>query len=301
MAGQIWSLPPHFQTEFADKWLLIQAQQMDHRLAGTYVTKNVAGKDYRADQYGSATSAMRQKTARAQATLPSDIPTAFRWVRPRPYDTTTIYDEFDHIALGKLLDPQGEAITFHGIEANRNKDIVLINGLLGTNYTGPDGTTAETFPAAQQVGVQFGNSSVNCGLTLKKMTQAAYILDANEVMDMGRYFAYSAKELNNLLTNVDQVSNTLYNDVRALRDGAVRDFMGFSFRRTQLLPIASSIRTCIAWQQKYAMVGLGADPKTHADILPQQSHALQIRTCMLLDATRVETAGVVSIACDESV
>src|SRR3990172_7428394 len=139
MAGQVWTLPVHFQPQFDDAWRLIQAQQMDHRLAGTYVEQSVNGKDYRFDQYGSATAAMREKTARAQATLPSDIPTAFRWVRPRPYDTTTIYDEFDAIALGKLPDPQGPAVQHHAIQANRNKDIVLINGLLATNYTGVDG------------------------------------------------------------------------------------------------------------------------------------------------------------------
>jgi hypothetical protein len=48
-------------------------------------------------------------------------------------------------------------------------------------------------------------------------------------------------------------------------------------------------------------MGLGEDQKTHIDILPDQSHAIQVRTVILLDATRLEEEGVVSIACDESI
>ena len=49
------------------------------------------------------------------------------------------------------------------------------------------------------------------------------------------------------------------------------------------------------------MLGLGEDVKTKMDILPQQSQAIQVYTCLLLDATRMEEAGVVQVNCDESV
>ena len=278
------------------------AQQTDHRLAGCYDIKNVKGKDFRFDQYGSTTDVMREKTDRAGPSRPSDIPTGFRWVRPRPYDKTTIYDEFDPVALGDLPDPEGPAITTHATVANRNKDIVLINGLVGTNYVGAAGTTTQALLAANQIAVAFGNGGVNAGFTLKKMTQAAYVLDSNEVPQDMRYFAYSAKQLNNLLTNVDQVANYLYNEVRALRDGKLQGFMGFTFKLTQLLPVtAAGIRTNIFWQKRFAKMGIGADQRTHVDILPTQSHALQIRTVMLLDATRFEEAGVGTVANDETV
>jgi hypothetical protein len=48
-------------------------------------------------------------------------------------------------------------------------------------------------------------------------------------------------------------------------------------------------------------MGVGEDQKTHIDILADQSHAIQVRTVILADATRLEEQGVVSIACDESV
>lgn len=296
-----WSLPPAFQTQFDDTWHQVIAQQLDHRFAGCYEIKNVKGKDFRFDLYGSTTDIMREKVERAGPSRPSDIPTSQRWVRPRPYEKITIYDEFDPVALGELPDPQGPAITTHATVANRNKDLVLINGAIGTNFTGPTGTGTASLLAANVIGVQFGNGGVNIGFTLKKMTQSAYVLDSNEVPQMDRFFGYSAKQLNNLLTNVDQVANYLYNEVRALRDGKLQDFMGFRFILTQLLPVtAAGVRTNIFWQKRFLKMGIGSDTRTHVDILPTQQHALQIRTVMLLDLTRMEDAGVGTVANDET-
>lgn len=294
-------MPPHYETAFDDNWREIMAQQRKHRLAGLYqVDTNIPGNQKRYDQVGAQSYAMRQKTARAQKTEPSDIPSFSRWVRPRPYDKTTWIDEHDHIMLGTLPDPQGITVKNHGIAVDRLKDQILINAALGTNYTGASGTTATALPAAQQIAVNYGGGA-NTGLTLAKLTNASYLLDAKDVDEMDRVFVYAAKELNNLLTNVDQVNNTLYNEVRALYKGRVEEFMGFKFIRTQLLPIVTNVRTCFAYQKEFLLLGLGEDQKTHIDILPDQSHAIQVRTVILLDATRLEEEGVVSIACDESV
>ena len=302
MASQVWSLPPNFMTQFDDTWHQVMAQQTDHRFMGTYDIKTVRGKDFRFDLYGSTTDVMREKTERAGPSRPSDIPTQQRWVRPRPYEKVTIYDEYDPIALGELPDPEGPAITTHATVANRNKDIVLINGLIGTNFTGATGTGTAALLAANQISVSFGNGGVNIGLTLRKMTQARYVLDVNEVPQDMRFFGYSAKQLNNLLTNVDQVANYLYNEVKALVDGKIQRFLGFDFRLTQLLPVTTAgVRTNIFWQKRFAKMGIGSDMRTHVDILPTQQHALQIRTVMLLDATRIEDAGVGTVACDETV
>ena len=297
----ILTLPPHYETAFDDNWREIMAQQRKHRLAGLYqVDTNIPGNQKRYDQVGAQSYAMRQKTARAQKTEPSDIPSFSRWVRPRPYDKTTWIDEHDHIMLGTLPDPQGITVKNHGIAVDRLKDQILINAALGTNYTGASGTTATALPAGQQIAVNYGGGA-NTGLTLAKLTNASYLLDAKDVDEMDRVFVYAAKELNNLLTNVDQVNNTLYNEVRALYKGRVEEFMGFKFIRTQLLPIVTNVRTCFAYQKEFLLLGLGEDQKTHIDILPDQSHAIQVRTVILLDATRLEEEGVVSIACDESV
>lgn len=301
MSSGVFTLPPHYQTVFDSNWKEIMAQQKQHRLAGYYqIDSNIPGNQKRYDQIGAQSYAMRQKTARAQKTEPSDIPTAFRWVRPRPFDKTTWIDEHDTIMLGSLPDPQSPTAKNHAIACNRLKDIVLINGALGTNYTGAQGTTTTTLPTAQQVAVNLGGGA-NTGMTLAKLIASSYILDSNDVDEMDRVLVYAAKQLNNLLVNVDQVNSVLYNEVRALYKGRVEEFMGYRFIRTQLLPITANVRSCIAYQKEFLQMGIGADLRTHIDILPDQSHAVQVRSVILLDATRLEEAGVVSIACDESV
>ena len=304
MAGAIFSLPPHYQTMFDTNWETIVAQQTTHRLAGCYAIQNVVGNQFRGDQIGAQTYAMRQITARAAKVEPADVPTGFWFVRPRPFDKTTWIDEFDHILLGQLPDPEGPTVRQHAIAAMRQKDIVLLNALGGTRYTGAQGTIATPLPAAQQIGVTFGSGGANSGLQLAKLTQTSFLLDQADVPEDGRIFAYAAKELNNLITNVDQVNNSLYNDVKALRDGRVQDFMGFQFKRTQLVPFQSgsaTIRTCFAWQRDLLALGVGEDIRARVDILPQQSHAVQVRTTLLIDASRKEDLGVVQINCDESV
>lgn len=301
MASAVFTLPPHYQTAFDNNWKEIMAQQRQHRLAGLYqVDSNIAGNQKRYDQIGAQSYAMRQKSARAQKTEPSDIPTAFRWVRPRPYDKTTWIDEHDTIMLGTLPDPQSPTAKNHAIAVNRLRDIVLINAGLGTNYTGANGTTATALPAGQQIAVNLGGGA-NTGMTLAKLIASSYTMDVNDVDEMDRVLVYAAKQLNNLLVNVDQVNSVLYNEVRALFKGRVEEFMGFKFIRTQLLPITANIRSCFAYQKEYLQMGIGADMKTLIDILPDQSHAVQVRSVILLDATRLEEAGIVQISCDESV
>ena len=297
--SQIISIPAHYETAFNSNWIEIMAQQSNHRLQGHYLTTTVDGNQKRFSQHGAQSYLPRQKTARAERTEPSDVPTFFRWVRPRPYDKVTWIDEFDKDLLGQLPSPESPTAIDHAKAFNRQKDLILINALQGTNYTGQTGTTATTLPAGQQVAVNISGS--NAGLTLLKLTQAAYILNANDIPDNDRALIYASKEEQNLLQNVDQVNNVLYNEIRALLEGKVTHFMGFKFIRTELLSKSGNIRTCLAFQKSALMLGIGEDVSTKIDILPGQSHAIQVRSKMLLDATRMEETAVVSIACDESI
>lgn len=312
MAGSVSGIfPLHFQIAFDSYWRANIAQQKTERLIGCYDSMDVDGERFRGDIDGSQTYAMRQITGRAQKTEPSDIPSQFWWVSPRGYDKTTWIDQFDHINLGKLGDPTSMVSRNHAIAANRQFDLINLAALGGTRFVGPKGTTTQVLPTTggpagtgQVIGVQFGSASSNSGLQLAKLTQAAFILDQNEIERMDRFFVYTAKELNNLLTNVDQVDSILYNDVRALVDGEIRRFMGFTFKMTQLVPFTSgstTVRSCFAWQKMGLMDGIGANVMSTIDRLPQQSNAVQVYTCLLRDATRTQDEAVVQINCDESV
>ena len=100
------------------------------------------------------------------------------------------------------------------------------------------------------------------------------------------------------------MDSVLYNDVRALVDGNIRNFMGFTFKMLQLVPFVSgstTVRSCFAWQKMGLMLGMGQEVMSTIDRLPQQSNAVQVYTCMMMDATRTQDEAVVQINCDESV
>ena len=148
----------------------------------------------------------------------------------------------------------------------------------------------------------FSGSTANSGLTLAKLTRAAYILDKNEVEKEGRYIVVTAKQLNDLLTNVVEIKSTDYNNVKALVDGTVTRFMGFEFVQTELLPLDSGtdVRTCVAYQRDGLAFGIGMDKSVKIDIRADLNHTVQIRTVLMIGATRLEEERVVLIACDES-
>ena len=301
MATGVLTVQPHYEPDFDRVWHEIMAQQIDHRLAGYYISDTVVGNSKRYSQMGSQSYAMSQKTARAAWTEPSDVPTAIRWVLPTGYQKATWIDEDDAALLGSLPDPQNQVAMNHAIAVNRLKDQLIINNLVGINYTGASAQTATALPALQQVGVQFP-ATTNTGMTLAKILEALFVLDSNDVPEMDRVMVYAAKQLYDLLLNVDQVDSVLYNDVRALMKGRFDEFAGFRWIRTQLLPTIGtpSIRSCIAYQKKFALLGELKGMSTKIDILPQQSHAIQVRTTYTANATRLEEAGVVVIACDET-
>jgi len=294
-------LPEHFQTQFADNWEHL-LQQKESRLEGKCRRATIKGKERNFSQLGK--SKMRLITTRNGVTIPSDTAMAKRWVRPKGYDEVTFIDEFDKIALGELPAPESEHVQSHSMAAKRTMDEVIIAGLEGTAYIGETGTDAVDLGAGQKVAVDYviSGSTANSGLTLAKLTRAKYILDKNEVESEDRYFIHSAKQLQDLLNNVIEIKSSDYNNVKALVDGKVTRFMGFDFVMTELLTldVASDVRTCIAYHKAGVLLGIGQEKKVLIDVRADLNHTIQIRTTILLGATRMEEERVVLVYCDES-
>jgi hypothetical protein len=294
-------LPEHYQTDFADNWEHL-LQQKESRLEGRCRKATVKGKERTFSQLGK--SKMRLITTRNGQTIPSDTAMAKRWVRPVGYDEVTFIDQFDHIALGELPAPESEHVQSHAMAAKRTIDEVIIAGLEGTAYIGETGTTAVDLGASQKVAVDYVQSgaAANSGLTLAKLARAKYILDANEVEQEDRYFVHSAKQLNDLLVNVVEIKSSDYNEVKALVDGKVSRFMGFDFVMTQLLTltVATDVRTCIAYHKMGVVLGIGMEKSVKIDIRADLNHTVQIRTVIMIGASRMEEERVVLVYTDES-
>lgn len=294
-------LPEFYETQFGDNWEHL-LQQKESRLEGKVRKAMVKGKERTFNRLGKGR--MRLITTRNGTTVPSDSPMAKRWVRPVGYDEVTYIDEFDNVALGELPTPESEHVQQHSFAAKRTMDEVIIAALEGTAYIGETGTTAVDLGAGQKVAVDYVQSgaAANSGLTLAKLARAKYILDVNEVPEDGRTFAHSARQLNDLLVNVIEIKSSDYNDVKALVDGKVTRFMGFDFVMLQLLTLvtATDIRTCIAFHKDGAVLGIGEEKKVKIDIRADLNHTIQIRTTMMIGASRLEEERVVLVYCDES-
>lgn len=302
MPGQILTqLPQHYETSFSDNWDWL-VQQKDSRFENYVKRMPVNGKERRISQLGAIN--MRPVVTRNGETIPQDSPMAARWLRVRGYDAVTWIDEWDEISLGELPAPQGESVMQHGMAARRQIDDVIIAAATGTAYIGVDGTTPVDLGAAQTVAVNYNGtaSPANAGMTLAKLIRAKFLMDTAEVPMENRYLAMSAQQLSDLLLNTDQVNNSRYNDVKALVDGTLTKFLGFTFIFSERLALDTStdIRTCFAWYRDGIALGEPQAQKARIDILPTQNHSIQIRTTLVVGSTRLQEAYVIMILCDQS-
>lgn len=295
-------IPEHFKTEFDTNWSML-VQQRTSKLKDRVIVDKVVGKEKSYNQLG-ATSFTRV-TTRAGATRITDTPTAKRWLRPYPHDKADLIDEMDAEYLGDIILPTSELMQAHDMAYGRLLDQTIVDAALGTAYTGETGVTAVTFPAAQEVAVNYvaSGNAANSGLTVEKLLQAKYLFDdANVPEEDPKFVAVSAKQIQDLL-NQTKVTSADYNTIRALAAGEVNSFMGFTFIRVDksFFPYVSGtdVRKICAWARS-GIVLSDSGKKGHLDILPDRSHAIQIRSVASVGATRKEEAKVVGIFCDES-
>lgn len=292
------NIPNHYTTQFDANWRHL-VQQKNSRLREYVTLDSINGKEKSYNTIDTAVMALI--TDRSGDTRISDQAMAKRWIRPQQYDTAKLIDEWDEQLLGEVVLPTSPIVQAHGAAYARTCDSVIISALGGTAFTGATGTTSTALPASQKVAVNYVESgtAANSGLTIAKLRRAKFILDANEVdEEEERIIVVSAKQLQDLLRTTE-VTNADYNTVRALVDGTVNTFMGFKFRRTQLLGLTSTVRSCYAYV-KSGIVLAERGLKTHMDIRTDLSHSLQIRSVASLGATRMEEKKVVEIACDEA-
>jgi hypothetical protein len=301
-------VPDHYVIQYETNWQHL-LQQMESRLKEKTKFVSAQGAAVRFNQYGLAS--MSQVTTRNASTpaANSDLPT--RWAYPVPYDIANRFSEFDNLFLGSVVLPTSECMQAQAAAYGRLADKVLIDALTGpatitntantsTGFGLNNTTTTVNLPAGQTVAVNYvpaGGTAANSGLTIGKIREAKRILDANEAPAEDRVLIVSAKEISDLL-GTTEVTNNLYNSVRALVDGDVDAFLGFKIVRSEQLnlPVAG-IRNCVAYH-KNAAVLVDGGKKSYMDILPTQSHALQIRSTAVLGATRLLETGVVQIAAD---
>lgn len=302
------TIPEFYTTQFDSNWQHL-VQQNDGRLHARVRQETVKGKRKLLNFIGK--SKARLITTRSGKTIPSNTPFAKRKLSLRPYDEVYHEDEWDEELLGDVTSPRSAVVISHASAFQRAYDEAVIQAATGTAYIGEDGDEAVDLPNSQKVAVNYihGSTGSNSGLTLAKIIKAKSILGKNEAVGQNKpgamgdelLFFVTQQQLDDLLVNVDQVSNSRYADVKALVNGEVNNFMGFTFIRTQLLELdaTTDVRTCVAMVSSgvaYAKNGMSTKMTIRDDL----NETLQIRTKGRHGATRTEEEKVVAVYCDES-
>ena len=293
-------IPEHFVTQFSTNWQHA-VQQRESKLESVVTIDTIEGKE---KAYNTLEEVeMTKITSRAGVTRVGEQDSKKRYIRPAEYDVVKLYDEWDQDNLGSIVLPTSETVQSQAYACMRTYDRVIIDAALGNAYEGETGTTAVALPNAQLVAVDYveTGTAANSGLTVAKLRQAKYIMDAADLIDPEeeRFITVGAKQLQDLLKATELTSGD-YNMVKALYEGAINKFVGFTFRICNLLPIvaATGVRTCFAHVRSGLILGRG-EKKVKMDIRADRSHALQIRSAMRLGAVRRMEEKVVGIYCDE--
>lgn len=241
-------------------------------------------------------------TGRHQDTPLVSTPHDRRRVSLRDYDWADLIDRQDKLKM--LIDPTSAYAMNAVFAMGRKMDDAIIGAAFDSAYSGKTGQTTVSFPAGNQVAVNYveSGSAANGNLTIGKIRRAKEILDAyDNDPDEARIMTCTANSLHSLLRNIEITSQD-YNVVKALVEGKVDTFMGFKFVRTQrLLTDASGYRRHIAWVQSKLLLAVSQDPMVDVGPRRDKRNSMQVYVTMGIGATRMEEEGVVEIKVDEAV
>jgi len=276
-------------------------QQTDSRLAGAVTVGSYVGKAASTvEQFGSATAV--QRTSRHADTPLLDLSQDKRWVFATDYEWASLIDKQDQLrAIVELTSPYAMA----GAAAmNRVKDDIILAAIFGTNYTGENGTTAETFgtvgSGTYDVGVNTGGTASALNVAkLQSGIQKLMLANKGELNE-SVYGAISSYEHDALLKEM-QVVNKDYGNSAVLVDGKVKRFMGVDFIITERLTVTSGNRLIPLWLKSGMHLGMWDEVRAEIGPRADKGYATQVYLAMTLGATRTQLGKQIRIQCDDQI
>jgi hypothetical protein len=275
--------------QFRDTVALL-AQQKESRFRSSVMVKTDAvGKMTTMDQVEPRTA--KKKLARFEKLNIDGVDYQRRVIFPQTYFDNPGIDPDDK--LNWVADPQASLVKSVSAAIGRAMDEELASKAIGTAFVGEDGTTSEALPSSQKIAV------ASAGLTVAKLRTAKAKLDGNDVDGEDRFIWVHSQQVDNLLgdSNVTSIDT---NTVRALVNGEVNQFLGFTFIRAQRLTNTSTTRHCVAFQRLGIGLAVWQEIVGRIDERKDAHYAKQIYFRMRFGASRLEKSRVVQVDCLES-
>jgi len=291
-------LPKHFREDFSTTWEARIARRVTDFYA--YV-KKVDLQGYKKRYNQSDILDMQKKSGRAQKTRISERSTYFRWLIAGEFDLAEVLDEWDAKNLGDIALPDSDIMTQHIDAYNRQVDRTILEAVEGDATVGEEGTTSQAL--TQIVDSDYDDGATDTGLSLKKVIRVNRYFKDNDLKRAERVFAFDPEAEDNLLLTAEEVKSSDYVIAGAIAAGTMEGigkWMGFNWiSHTGLTSVAAgggqggNIVRNLAWAKDQIRFADG-ERRAYADVLPQQEHALQIRTTARMGAYRNEEKGAVA-------
>lgn len=143
----------------------------------------------------------------------------------------------------------------------------------------------------------------NSNLNVAKLRAAAEQLNTKNVPMDNRHIVIHASSLSSLLGETS-VTSSDFNTVKALVQGDINTFLGFTFhvlgdREEGGLPIATGDRKVFAFHRDAVGMAEGIAPKTEINYIPEKTSFL-VASMFSAGAVAIDAEGIVQITCDEN-
>lgn len=260
------------------------------------IKRNVVGEETYMNQIGSGD--MEDVTARLQTVTLNNPDYSRR--RISKYAFTKAYGIDKHDQLATIPDPTSPIVQTLSNSAGRKYDDVIIEAARGTAYTGKVGATSVTLPAGQKV------AAGGTGFTVAKVKAAKKLLDEARVPQRDRFIIVASEGIDDLLGD-SNVTSSDYANIKALVQGQVDTFLGFTFIQMES-PVESNAANTLGVQASGNYYGvafhktglglaiwadMGASIDTRIDLVGKPK---QLSYDMSIGASRLEEEKVVEIA-----
>ena len=247
-----------------------------------------------------ATAAVEVLTRHADTPL-IETPHDRRRCHLRDFDWADLIDRKDRIRL--LIDPTSPYAQNAAFALGRSLDDVIIENMFGTAYTGKTGSTSTTFPAGQQIAVDYVESggAADSGLTIPKLRNARQkLIAAQNDKAEPRYIAISAVQMTDLLAN-SLIQDVDTNEIKALVHGEVPYYMGFKFIECERLLTTSGTahRRLPCWVHSGMLLAMGSEIQAEIGPRRDKRNSVQVYSAASFGAVRMEEEKMIEIICDE--
>jgi hypothetical protein len=266
----------------------------------------------------------RRKEGRHSDVVYTDTPHSRRMVVMDDYYDSDLVDQEDKIRV--IMEPASEYLKAIGSSLGRQMDEVIIDFALGNAFGGNKGTESVALPLAQKIVAHNGTATAAIAMNVRTLRAVRKKFRQNEAVDPKEQiiFACSAQVIDDLL-GTTEVTSSDFATVKALVQGDVDTFMGFTFVQLELLPFnvgtvsfnnttgqavnsggagtvadGSARRSFAFTANRCLLCATGRMVKGRIDEIPGKHYAWQVYGAMSIGGTRMEEVQVVEVLSLES-